>query len=160
MKRWCRRECVLRTFARKETDADTFAAISGIPTAQHGRKVTIYAAPKLTTQGGFGQSTVWRVSFDREANWDNPLMGWASGRDTLAAQVSLKFNTKEDAIAYALEHGWLSLFLTHVLYNPSSRIGFEYQVDESNSFNQRPAPKNYGTKIKYQPARKRPEEEL
>jgi len=111
MKRWCRRECVLRTFARKEMDADTFAAISGIPTTQQGRKVTIYAAPKLTTQGGFGQSTVWRVSFDREANWDNPLMGWASGRDTLAAQVSLKFNTKEDAIAYALEHGWLSLFL-------------------------------------------------
>ena len=44
--------------------------------------------------------------------------------------------------------------------DPSSRLGFEYQVDESNSFNQRPAPKNYGTKIKYQPARKRPEEEL
>ena len=33
-----------------------------------------------------------------------PLMGWASSRDTLN-QVSMKFDTKEEAIAYARRNG-------------------------------------------------------
>ena len=101
-----RRGSVLRTFLRDVESSDALAKRGGIPVTQQGRKVKIYIQPKLTTQGGFGQSkNIWKIAFQGEGSWENPLMGWASGRDTLAGQVNLKFSSKDQAIDYAKEHG-------------------------------------------------------
>jgi len=124
---------------------EALAQRSGIPIGQFGRRVSIYEVPKPTTQSAIGLCGLWKLRFDvagHDTRWENPLMGWSSGRDTMAGEVSLKFNSKEDAIAYANQHG------------------FEFVVDDTPGFNANPQPKAYATKIRHKKIPVRPEEEL
>lgn len=56
-------------------------------------------------QSGKGKASVWLIEFDRSsAKSIDPLMGYTSSSDT-QTQVKLRFDNKEDAIAYAKKHG-------------------------------------------------------
>jgi hypothetical protein len=62
----------------------------------------IYQRPKSAMQSGEVGTGNWVLDYAQAQRLRNdPLMGWWGGQDTQAAQVSLRFSSKEDAIAYA-----------------------------------------------------------
>ncbi len=65
----------------------------------------IYCPAKSATQSGTGKTEKWILEFEPAARRSvEPLMGWTSSTD-MKSQVKLKFNTKEEAIAYAEKNG-------------------------------------------------------
>ena len=65
----------------------------------------IYKPAKTAMQSGQGNTKDWVVDFEPEvARQVEPLMGWTSSFDT-RAQVRLRFDSKEEAIAYCERHG-------------------------------------------------------
>jgi len=68
-------------------------------------QVRIYQPARNAMQSGNAGSKQWVLQFvsavKREAD---PLMGWTSS-DNTSQQVTLKFDTKEEAIAYAERNG-------------------------------------------------------
>lgn len=68
-------------------------------------RALIFVPPKNTMQSGQARSKHWVLRFDqRIAKHLDPLMRWTSNDDTMT-QVSLTFDTREEAIAYAERHG-------------------------------------------------------
>ncbi len=64
-------------------------------------KAKIYKPAKNAMQSGRGGHGQWVLEYELEtARKPEPLMGWTSSADTLN-QVSLKFDSKEAAIAFA-----------------------------------------------------------
>ena len=60
---------------------------------------------KTATQSGKAKSQRWILQFEPEAAREiEPLMGWTSSGD-MKQQITLSFDTKEDAMAYAERHG-------------------------------------------------------
>ncbi|MGD1888405.1 MAG: ETC complex I subunit [Cohaesibacteraceae bacterium] len=75
----------------------------------------IFQPSKTAMQSGLGKTKSWVLEYDRaEPRSVEPLMGWTSSSD-MKAQISLKFDTKDEAIAYA------------------SRNGIAYRVEEPKS---------------------------
>jgi ETC complex I subunit conserved region len=67
-------------------------------------QVTIYQPSKTAMQSGLAKTKRWKLEFKQtSAQFIEPLMGWVGQRDT-QQQLSLFFETKEAAIAYAEEH--------------------------------------------------------
>ena len=65
----------------------------------------IFVMPRSAMQSGRGRSQGWTLAYEPgERQRLDPLMGWAGSGDT-NAQVSLNFDSKEDAIAYAEANG-------------------------------------------------------
>ena len=65
----------------------------------------IYKPSKSATQSGLARTKQWLLVFDQEKPREiEPLMGWTSSGDT-RQQLSLWFDTKEEAIAYAEREG-------------------------------------------------------
>jgi ETC complex I subunit conserved region len=68
-------------------------------------RARIYQPARTAMQSGTAKTTSWLLEFapasEREVD---PLMGWTSSDDT-QAQVRLRFETREAALAYASEHG-------------------------------------------------------
>ena len=65
----------------------------------------IYQRPKNAMQSGKALTDQWVLEFESaEAQRPDPLMGWAGGADT-QAQVVLKFDSLDEARAYADRHG-------------------------------------------------------
>ena len=65
----------------------------------------IYMPAKTAMQSGFANSKEWAVDFDpEEPRQVEPLMGWTSSGD-MRQQLRLRFDTKEEAIAYCERHG-------------------------------------------------------
>jgi len=65
----------------------------------------IYQRPKNAMQSGKALSDQWVLEFaPAEAKKPDPLMGWAGSGDT-QQQVTLRFPTKDDAVAYADRYG-------------------------------------------------------
>lgn len=65
----------------------------------------IYQRPKNAMQSGKALIDQWVLEFAAaEAKKPDPLMGWAGSGDT-QQQVTLKFPTKEEAMAYAERYG-------------------------------------------------------
>ncbi|MCY4190013.1 MAG: ETC complex I subunit [Rhodospirillaceae bacterium] len=63
-------------------------------------RARIYLPAKTATQSGRGNTTKWIVEYEpRAARTHDSLMGWTSSSDT-GQQVRLRFETKEEAIAY------------------------------------------------------------
>ena len=64
-------------------------------------KVRIFQMPKTATQSGMARAGDWVLQYEpgRRQSPD-PLMGWIGQGDT-QAQVSLRFDTSDDAVAYA-----------------------------------------------------------
>ncbi len=54
-------------------------------------------------QSGRGKLKNWILEFETKDPSINPLMGWETSSDTLE-EVTLKFPTKEKAVAYAKEN--------------------------------------------------------
>jgi len=65
----------------------------------------IYQRPKNAMQSGKALVDQWLLDFDpAEARKADPLMGWSGSGDT-QSQVTLKFASREEAVAYAERHG-------------------------------------------------------
>ncbi|ORE11038.1 hypothetical protein BCV72DRAFT_130384 [Rhizopus microsporus var. microsporus] len=83
-------------------------SISGAPDELLERNVRIYKPARTAAQQGKNGTKLWRIDFDilEEGNrWENPLMGWASSSD-FQQGITMKFNSKEDAIRFAEKQGW------------------------------------------------------
>jgi hypothetical protein len=64
----------------------------------------IYQPPKTAMQSGYAKSEGWVLDYQpSEPRRADPLMGWIGSADT-QAQVSLRFPTREEAVAYAERH--------------------------------------------------------
>lgn len=65
----------------------------------------IYKPAKTAMQSGQANTKDWVIDFEPEVPRQvEPLMGWTSSFDT-RAQVRLRFETKEEAIAYCEREG-------------------------------------------------------
>ena len=68
-------------------------------------KARISRPAKTAMQSGTAKSSRWLLEFETDAHRSiEPLMGWTSSSNTLG-QVKLWFDSKEDAIAYAVRNG-------------------------------------------------------
>ena len=65
----------------------------------------IYNPSKTAMQSGFANTKAWVLDFEPEAPRQvEPLMGWTSSGD-MRQQLRLRFETKEEAIAYCERRG-------------------------------------------------------
>ena len=65
----------------------------------------IYKPSKTAMQSGFGNTKAWVLDFEPETpRHVEPLMGWTSSGD-MRQQLRLRFDTKEEAVAYCERHG-------------------------------------------------------
>lgn len=65
----------------------------------------IYQPAKTAMQSGQAKTRYWVLEFEPQSPREiEPLMGWTSTNDTLA-QVQLRFDTREEAEAYATANG-------------------------------------------------------
>lgn len=81
---------------------------------------------RKTTQSGKAKLGRWLLEFERtEPQRPDPLTGWSGSGDT-RTQVRLKFDTKEDALAYAERNG----FETHVV--PAGQVKLKLQAYADN----------------------------
>lgn len=70
------------------------------------RQVKIYQPAKSTMQSGRGKTAFWLLEYELESKRKpEPLMGWVASKDTLN-QVRMRFETKEEAVAFAEKNGW------------------------------------------------------
>ncbi|MFT6090551.1 ETC complex I subunit [Sulfitobacter sp.] len=68
-------------------------------------RARIYQPARTAMSSGTAKTHVWLLEFDQEnAREIDPLMGWTSSHDT-QTQVKLRFETKEEAVEYAQDHG-------------------------------------------------------
>ena len=60
-----------------------------------------------TAYSGQLDNAVWKVEFEQQAKWANPLMGWTSTADPLdnVGRAGLVFQTKEAALSYCAKYG-------------------------------------------------------
>jgi hypothetical protein len=65
----------------------------------------IFQPAKTAMQSGKAKTREWILEFEpASARALDPLMGWTSSTD-MNGQVRLRFDSKEDAVAYAEKHG-------------------------------------------------------
>ncbi len=65
----------------------------------------IYSPARTATQSGTAKTGRWLLEYEPERPRSiEPLMGWTSSAD-MNAQVKLWFDTKEEAVAYAVRNG-------------------------------------------------------
>jgi hypothetical protein len=68
-------------------------------------RARIYRQPKTAMQSGRAGCDEWILDFEpAEAGRADPLMGWSGSADT-QTQVRLRFDTREEAVAYAEKGG-------------------------------------------------------
>jgi hypothetical protein len=76
----------------------------------------IYQPAKTAMQSGRAQTRKLVLEYEPASRRDpDPLMGWSSARDTLN-EVRLRFDTLDEARAFALAHG-----LEYTLTEPHAR---------------------------------------
>ena len=79
-------------------------------------RARIYQPPRNAMQSGTARSRGWVLEFPPASEREiDPLMGWTSSEDT-QSQVRLRFDTREQAEAYAKAHG-----ITAVVLPPQNR---------------------------------------
>ena len=65
----------------------------------------IYRPAKNAMQSGSATAGEWRLDYEpEEPRVVEPLMGWTSSSD-MKQQVTMKFASREDAVAYCERHG-------------------------------------------------------
>jgi hypothetical protein len=68
-------------------------------------RARIYRPARTAMQSGKGNARSWVLDYEpAERRTADPLMGWTSSGD-MNQQLSLSFDTKEEAIAYAERNG-------------------------------------------------------
>jgi hypothetical protein len=76
----------------------------------------IFRPAKTAMQSGRAKTHKWVLEYEQATKRQpDPLMGWSSAADTLN-QVNLRFDTLEEAIAFAKKQG-----LDFVLEEPNNR---------------------------------------
>ena len=76
----------------------------------------IYRPAKSAMQAGRAQTRKWLLEYEPASRRDpDPLMGWSSAQDTLN-EVRLRFETLDEALAFATAHG-----LEYTLIEPHTR---------------------------------------
>jgi hypothetical protein len=76
----------------------------------------IFQPAKTAMQSGQAKSQHWVLEFEPERPREmEPLMGWTSSGD-MKQQITLRFETKDDAIAYAKRNG-----IAYRVYEPRPR---------------------------------------
>jgi hypothetical protein len=79
-------------------------------------RVRIFQQPKNAMQSGTAGTHEWVLEFEpTDRRRADPLMGWIGSADT-QTQVRLRFETREEAVAYAEREG-----LTYAVELPHSR---------------------------------------
>ena len=79
--------------------------------------VRIYQPSKTAMQSGMRKTLEWIVEFEPGApRVADPLMGWIGSADT-RAQVHLRFDSRDEAIAFAARNG-----LTYRVIEPHHRV--------------------------------------
>lgn len=79
--------------------------------------VRIYQPAKTAMQSGRANTRRWILEFEPDSpKLIDPLMGWIGSRDT-RGQVRIKFESKEEAIAFANKHG-----LSYRVSEPARRM--------------------------------------
>lgn len=74
-------------------------------TEQFAKPVRIYRPTRTAMQQGKANTRRWVLELEHtESKSHDPLMGWISSGDT-RSQVKLRFDTREEAVAYAEKHG-------------------------------------------------------
>lgn len=69
-------------------------------------RVRIFRPAKTAMQSGQAGTQEWMLEFEPGSRrFHDPLMGWIGSRDT-QTQVRLRFDTREEAIAYAERNGY------------------------------------------------------
>ena len=92
-------------------------------------KAKIYQPARTAMQSGYANAQHWIVEYEpEEAKKVDTLMGWAGSGD-MRGQLRLKFETKDEAIAYA------------------ERNALSYNIAEPNI--RRVIPKSYSDNFKY-----------
>ena len=92
-----------------EYPTDTTEAVPGGPVAR------IYRPARTAMQQGRANTRKWLFEFEPAApKSHDPLMGWISSPDT-RGQVKLRFDSKDEAVAYAKRHG-----IPYRLYEPKT----------------------------------------
>ncbi|UGV26609.1 ETC complex I subunit [Rhodopseudomonas boonkerdii] len=87
----------------------------------------IFKAAKNAMQSGLAKTRDWQLDYEPEqARVIEPLMGWTSSTD-MKQQLSLHFDTKEDAIAYCEREG-----IAYQVIEPKARI--ERKVAYADNF--------------------------
>ena len=67
--------------------------------------VRIFKPSKTAMQSGLGNAKRWILEFEPGSpKQTDPLMGWLGSADT-RGQVRLKFDSKEEAVAFAKKNG-------------------------------------------------------
>jgi len=68
-------------------------------------RARIYRPAKNAMQSGKARTKQWLLEYEPELpKTVDPLMGWTSSRD-MHQQITLEFDTAEEAVAYAERHG-------------------------------------------------------
>lgn len=89
----------------------------------------IYRPAPSATQSGPGDVKPWRLDFEPEApRTIDPLMGWTSSGD-MKQQIRLRFDTKDEAIAYAERNG-----LPYRVEEPRPNLAARRKVSYSDNF--------------------------
>jgi hypothetical protein len=66
----------------------------------------IFRPAKTAMQSGKSKTHDWVLEFEpTDARRADPLMGWTQTGDTKSSQVVLSFETREEAVRYADQHG-------------------------------------------------------
>ena len=76
----------------------------------------IFQPARSAMQSGPARTRDWVLEFvPADARWIDPLMGW-TGSDDMNSQVRLRFESRDEAIAYAERHG-----IAHEVFEPKRR---------------------------------------
>ena len=66
----------------------------------------IFRPSKTAMQSGKQKTQDWVLEFEAtDARRSDPLMGWTQTADTSSSQVRLSFDTRDEAVRYADQHG-------------------------------------------------------
>jgi hypothetical protein len=80
-----------------------------MPRIHNSRSITmaarIYKPAQTAMRSGPARAKEWLLEYEPESPREiDPLMGWTSSRD-MKSQISLAFDTKDEAVAYAERNG-------------------------------------------------------
>jgi NADH dehydrogenase len=79
-------------------------------------RARIFQPARTAMSSGTAKTRHWVLEFAPESARDiDPLMGWTSSSDT-QSQVRLRFETKDEALEYAKEHG-----IDALVFEPKTR---------------------------------------
>ncbi|CAH1398773.1 unnamed protein product [Nezara viridula] len=80
--------------------------ISGVPSEALQKNIAIIQKPaKNAMQQGTANTKGFIMKYPNDVTWENPLMGWISGANSLK-DVEIRFPTKESAAYFAKKNGW------------------------------------------------------